>query len=176
MPDDLPSLPASIGCSTELSPEQRRERLLWIAGRVKTLLASFWDPREDEALEEAVLDDWIAVLEGVPERHVQDACIAYLADPPRTKSGAPRRPVPGDILMLAKRFEARNRPRPKEDRAAEPVRERVSPERATEMLVDAGFITREEGARRLAAITANRGMVIPMPTFAARPIEKSAEE
>lgn len=165
MPDDLPSLPASSASSTELSPEQRRERLLWIAGRVKTLLASFWDPREDEALEAAVLDDWITVLEGLPERHVQDACIAYLANPPRTKSGAPRRPIPGDILMLAKRFEARDRPRPMEEpRAAEPARERADPERVTKMMREAGYLTPEQAEAQLAAIRADRGTVIPMPT------------
>lgn len=175
MPDDLPSLPASSASSTELSPEQRRERLLWIAGRVKTLLANFWDPREDEALEAAVLDDWITVLEGLPERHVQDACIAYLADPPRTKSGAPRRPVPGDILMLAKRFEARDRPHPAEDpRAAEPARKRAAPERVTEMMLAAGFLSREQAEQQLADIHANRGTVIPMPQ--ARRIQRSGEE
>lgn len=142
---------------------------------MKTLLVQFYDPDMAEPLEEAVLADWIAVLEGVAARHVQEACIAYLANPPRTKSGAPRRPVPGDILMRAKRFEARDQPRPaKGPRAAEPVRERAAPERVTEMMLEAGFLSSEQAEQQLANIRAERGTVIPMPV--ARRIPQGSDE
>ena len=176
MPDDLPALPASTASSTALSPEQRRERLLWIAGRVKTLLSSFYDPREDEALEEAVLDDWIAILEGQPRRYVQEACVAYLADPPRTKGGSPRRPIPGDILALARRFQARDLPQAKAAPAqAEPPRERVSPERATEMLREAGFLTEEQARARFDEIRKGRdtGSLLPFPV---KRVQRSGDE
>lgn len=176
MPDDLPALPASPASLTALSPEQRRERLLWIAGRVKTLLSSFYDPREDEALEEAVLDDWIAILEGQPRRYVQEACVAYLADPPRTKGGSPRRPIPGDILALARRFQARDLPQEQSaPTKAETPRERVSPERATEMLLEAGFLTKGQADARLAEIRAGRecGSLLAFPI---KRVQRSGDE
>jgi hypothetical protein len=178
MPDDLPTLPVSPASSRGLSLEQRSEsdKLLWIAGRVKTLLSSFYDPREDEALEEAVLDDWIAILEDQPRRYVQEACVAYLADPPRTKGGSPRRPIPGDILALARRFQARDLPQthaaPTQD---EPPRERVSPERATEMLLEAGFLTPTQAEERMAHIRAGRdcGSLLAFPV---KRVQRSGEE
>lgn len=181
MPDDqhdLPALPVPSASSRALSHEQQSEsdKLLWIAGRVKTLLSSFYDPREDEALEEAVLDDWIAILEGQPRRYVQEACVAYLADPPRTKGGSPRRPIPGDILALARRFQARDLPRSQEVEAKPaPQGMRCTPERATEMLMEAGFLTASQAEERLAHIRAGRdtGSLLAFPV---KRVQRSGEE
>lgn len=157
-----PTLPQS-----DLSPDDVK----WLSGRIKVLLHHFFSPG-DTSLETAVLEDFLGVLSRAPNPRVwvQAACISYLTDPPRTASGAPRRPAPGDILRLAQRleFEANKAQR---IRAvdAEPVRERCSPEALIKILEENGFITASEAARRRAALARPAderepaAAVLPMP-------------
>jgi hypothetical protein len=117
-------------------------------GRIKTLLSHFYEPGRDEALEAAALVDWALSLETFEERFIEEACAAYLRDPIRSHRGAAVRPGPWDVFRLAKvaQFVALNPPAPP---AAPPTPiERCPPERAMEMLVEAGLASERE-ARRL---------------------------
>lgn len=138
----MTNLPAERSASLPaLSIEPSRDALEWTVGRVKSLLAHFWTPDHDEALEEAVLDDWLAVLEGVEERWIEGACVAYLRSPRKSKTGAAQRPLPSDIYSRALLLRHEHAERVVKG-VAEPEGEprvRVSREKALEILAENGF-------------------------------------
>jgi hypothetical protein len=83
--------------------------------------------------------DWADILEGMPQDAIAKACTAYLREEPR------RKPTPGAVYALARNYI----PRPViVSRAPEPEapkRERVSAERAAEILAESGFRPRKFG-------------------------------
>lgn len=137
--DTTHNLPAERkASSTTPSPSQRRTDK-WLAGRVRTLLAQFFDSAEAD-IQAAVTADWLVALGDYPADEVNAACHAYLAFPRRTASGAPARPIPGDIIdriLTRRREEARARPALPPPPT--PERERCSPEAAARMLAEAGL-------------------------------------
>ena len=129
--------------STPLSTA-RTEHRTWIKGRATTLLSHYWRDDDDPALLAATGKDWADVLEGIPAKFIQDACIEYQRCEPR------RRPTPGAIyeiaraLMPSPRLVERRPMTAKEqaDYEAWASRDRVNPERkasAEAILRDAGI-------------------------------------
>jgi len=83
-------------------------------------------------MDEALARDWCDILEGIPQDALSKACTAYLRSEPR------RKPTPGAIYALARSFI----PAPAVvHRAPEPetVREKISAERAAEIMKEVGF-------------------------------------
>jgi hypothetical protein len=80
-------------------------------------------------MDAALARDWCDILEGMTQEAISKACMAYLRDEPR------RKPAPGAIYALARSFT----PRPAIVAQAEPEREKISAERAAEIMAEVGF-------------------------------------
>jgi hypothetical protein len=83
-------------------------------------------------MDEALARDWCDILEGIPQDALSKACTAYLRSEPR------RKPTPGAIYALAQSFI----PAPAVVHRAperETVREKISAERAAEIMKEVGF-------------------------------------
>lgn len=117
-------------------PEREAHRE-WIGGRALTLLSHYWRENDPAPLTAAIGADWATVLEGMPRDAIQLACIEYQRSEPR------RKPTPGAIYQLAMKYV----PKPKlvERNEPEPTRERVSRERAAEILAEAGYAPKKFG-------------------------------
>lgn len=113
----MPSLPERVA---------HRE---WIAGRALTLLSHYWRADDPVELTAAIGKDWADVLEGMPQDAIQKAAIQFQRDEPK------RKPTPAAIYALAKMFV----PKPKPVATPEPERVRVTPERAAQIMEEAGF-------------------------------------
>ncbi len=125
-------LTSSNGNSTPSLRDQPDHRQ-WIAGRIYTLLSHYWREDDPDALTTAIASDWVEVLAGMPQRAIQAACLQYLRDEPR------RKPTPGAILALA-RDATPSPPRLVVAYQAPPPKpERVSGERANEIMNEIGF-------------------------------------
>ena len=115
-----------------LSLRDQPEHRQWIAGRIYTLLSHYWREDDPDALTTAIASDWVEVLAGMPQRAIQNACVQYLRDEPR------RKPTPGAILELTRaaapppRMVVANFP-------PLPKPERISGERANEIMSEIGF-------------------------------------
>lgn len=86
---------------------------------------------------EAIARDWADILEGLPQDAIGRACMAYLRNEPR------RKPSPGAIYALAREFI----PKPVVVARSEPEapRERLSAERAAEIMAEVGFRPKKFG-------------------------------
>jgi len=128
---------ASVGSAHSLRARQSHRQ--WILGRIATLLGHYWREDDPSELNEAMGRDWADILEGMPQDAIAKACTAYLREEPR------RKPTPGAVYALARNYI----PRPViVSRAPEPEapkRERVSAERAAEILAESGFRPRKFG-------------------------------
>jgi hypothetical protein len=123
---NLPEVKGSCGPSSQ----ERRSRREWILGRIATLLSHYWREDDPSELNEAMGRDWADILEGIPQDALAKACTAYLRNEPR------RKPTPGAIYALARSFI----PAPViVHRAPEPVKERLTAERAAEIMAEVGF-------------------------------------
>lgn len=95
-----------------------------------TLLSHYYQPDTDPAVVRMMAADWWDVLGAFQRQAVEQACREWLRD-------GTRRPAPADIRALVGKQLARQHvslPPP-----PEPERERCSPERAAEILREAGF-------------------------------------
>lgn len=70
----------------------------WLSARIVTLLSHYFISQTDERVAKAAAEDWIEILRVVPPWAVSNACRKYLAGDDRR-----RKPMPGDILDLAKK-------------------------------------------------------------------------
>lgn len=112
--------------------QERQLRRQWIAGRILTLLSHYWREDDPSVMDEAIARDWADILEGMPQDAIGKACMAYLRNEPR------RKPSPGAIYALARDF----MPRPvivPMQAPPEVPRERMSAERAAEIMAEVGF-------------------------------------
>lgn len=83
-------------------------------------------------MDAALARDWCDILEGMTQDAIGKACMAYLRDEPR------RKPAPGAIYALAQSFT----PKPTivaKPAQPEPERERMSAQRAAEIMAEVGF-------------------------------------
>lgn len=122
--------------STHLSAE-RLEHRQWIAGRILTLLSHYWRDDDPVELTGAIGKDWADVLEGLPRDAIQAASLRYMRTEPR------RRPTPGIIYAMT--VEAMPKPRVVAQRPQEPIPEpeRISRERAAEIMAEVGFAVKK---------------------------------
>lgn len=122
---------------SSLGLRERQLRREWIAGRILTLLSHYWREDDPSAMDEAIARDWADILEGMPQDAIAKACRRYLTEEPR------RKPTPGAIYALAREYVprpvivARSEP--------EPERERMSAERAAEIMAEVGFRPKKFG-------------------------------
>ena len=112
--------------------QERQSRRQWIAGRILTLLSHYWRDDDPSAMDEAIARDWADILEGMPQDAISKACMAYLRSEPR------RKPSPGAIYALARDYMPRPVIVPMQP-PPEVVRERMSAERAAEIMAEVGF-------------------------------------
>lgn len=118
--------------------EARKAHRIWIGGRAITLLSHYWRDDDDEALTEAMGQDWADVLEGIPRQYIQRACIKYQQQEPRKK------PTPGAIYQLASEMTPRPqfvRPAP----APDPKRERIDAATAQAIVEAANYAPKRFG-------------------------------
>ena len=131
---NLPEVKHGLGPSLQ----ERQSRRDWVLGRIATLLSHYWRDDDPSELTEAIARDWADILEGLPQDAISKACTSYLRSEPR------RKPTPGAIYALARDFV----PRPViVARSPEPdiPRERMSAERAAEIMAEVGFRPKRMG-------------------------------
>jgi hypothetical protein len=90
-------------------------------------------------MDEAIARDWADILEGLPQDAIAKACRRYLTEEPR------RKPTPGAIYAMARDYIPRPVIVARAPEPEAPKRERVSAERAAEILAEAGFRPRKFG-------------------------------
>lgn len=124
---------ANNGCA--LSSKAQEDHREWIGGRILTLLGHYW--REDDPVEltGAIARDWAEILQGLPADVIQGAVMRYLRDEPR------RKPTPGAIYAIALDMVPRPKivPRSPSLGKSAPPKERVSADRAAEIMAEAGY-------------------------------------
>jgi hypothetical protein len=98
--------------------------------RVEALLEHFWQSRPCEAVRAEMLADWMDILERFSREEIAEACRDWLRE-------GQRKPRPGDIREIILR--ARATVAAQAPKLPEPPRERVSAERAQEILEAAGI-------------------------------------
>ena len=111
----------------------------WVLGRIATLLAHYWREDDPAELNEALGRDWADILEGLPQDAIAKACTAYLRGEPR------RKPTPGAIYAMAREYIPRPVIVARAPEPQGPKQERVSAERAAEIMAEAGFRPRKFG-------------------------------
>ena len=119
----------------ELSPQQLSEHREKIYSEVKVVLSAYFQPHEAEDIKAAQLAWWCDEMQDWTHEQVVYARRKWNRDKPRL------RPTPGDIVALLKRLRGQReaeRMQPSQAQA-EPQKERVSAERAAEILAEAGF-------------------------------------
>lgn len=139
----MAQVPANPEAKWQLSPQEQEARAdhrEWIGGRALTLLSHYWREDDDDALTAAIGKDWADVLEGIPAKYIQQACIRYQQQEPR------RKPTPGAIYQLAKEA----MPAPKVVRRSEPIAQPnvdapCDPEVAQRICEEAGFTPKRFG-------------------------------
>ena len=132
--------PATPLLSKSLSPQELSDHRQKIAFNVKVILSAYFQPHEAEEIRAAQLAWWCDELQDWTQEQVVWSLRRWNRDNPRS------RPTPGDIVALMK--DARGRkvaaqlPKP----APELPRERISAERAAEIMRQAGFAPKSFGA------------------------------
>jgi hypothetical protein len=72
----------------------------WVAGRALTLLSQYFAPNMDEAITQAIANDWCEMLAPYPAWAIANACRWWMS---RENPNKARRPLPGDIQEAAHR-------------------------------------------------------------------------
>ena len=123
-----------------LSPQELADHRKAIAFEVKVILSAYFQPHEAEEIRAAQLAWWCDELQDWEVRQVVWALREWNRANPRA------RPTPGDIVAIC--TEARGRkyaaalPKPE----PEPAREKITAERAAEILASVGFNVSRMGA------------------------------
>ena len=124
--------------NSSLGLQDRQSRREWISGRILTLLSHYWRDDDPSEMDAALARDWCDILEGMPQDAIAKACMAYLRQEPR------RKPTPGSIYALAREY----MPKPvivAKPQPPEPERERMTAERAAEIMAEVGFRPKKMG-------------------------------
>jgi hypothetical protein len=118
--------------------QARADHREWIGGRAVTLLSHYWRDDDPVELTAAIGRDWADVLEGLPQDAIHKACIQFQRDEPR------RKPTPAAIYALARAFMPPPVIVPKRP-IEEPARERMTADRANQILAEVGFRPKRMG-------------------------------
>lgn len=117
-----------------LSPQELADHRQKIASEVKIILSAYFQPHETQEIQSAQLAWWCDELQEWTREQVVYALRQWNRDEPR------RRPTPGDITQLLKQLRGRKEAeRMAREPMPEPPKERISKERAQEILAEAGF-------------------------------------
>ena len=129
----MANLPQNHSNAWMPSLEVRTSHREWIAGRAMTLLSHYWRDDDPVELTAAIGRDWADVLEGLPQEFIQRAAIRF-----QQKSGN-RKPTPAAIYAMARDLMPAPTVVASASAAPEPQRERVSADRAAEIMNEVGF-------------------------------------
>lgn len=107
---------------------------------MRALLSNYWVQTPDEATLSLIFADWIDTLDHFTGDEINKACRDWVRREPR------RRPNFGDIsgLIVARRAQKRAAMKPE----PQPERERMSADRASEILAEVGFNPKRMGAEK----------------------------
>ena len=131
-----------------LSAEQKAAHRGKIAIRVRSILNQFWRDDVPAAVEAMEREAWVETLAPLSHDELLSAWVEYQRTGPRTERGTLIKPDAGALYRIA--MGRRPKPRPVlVQRAAEPDRVPVTPDRATEILCEVfgegragdGFVT-----------------------------------
>lgn len=105
-----------------------------ICFEVRTILSAYFQPHEDQAIKDAQLAWWADTLCDFELKSIVAALRKWNERNPRL------RPTPGDVLKLLKEgWGKKMAATVSQQKEPEPQKERVSPERAAEILKENGF-------------------------------------
>lgn len=122
-----------------LSPQDlvfHREKIRF---SIQTVLSVYFQPHEDDAVRTAQLAWWCDELEDWTVEQVQWALRKWNRENPRI------RPTPGDIVKICKDERGRRIAASRPAIRAEPEREKISAERASEIMAEVGFEPKRMG-------------------------------
>lgn len=124
-----------------LSPQELAEHRQKIASDVEIVLSAYFQPTESQAVRAGQLAWWCDELQEWSREQIIFALRKWNRDEPR------RRPTPGDISNLLKQIRGRKfaDQMRKEPPPPPPQSERISPERASEIMKEFGFHVRKFG-------------------------------
>jgi hypothetical protein len=117
--------------SSSLIEGQRIE----IAIRAEVILAQFWrDDDTHDGMRAIELKGWVDVLEGCSAAEMRAAWATYQRSGPRTGSGRLVKPDAGALWWIVMASRPKPKPAPIRAQIAEVPRERITPERAREIM------------------------------------------
>ena len=128
--------PASALDASSMLPHERTKHRRAIAGVVQVILNGYWRPDDSDEMRAAILRDWCDTLENWKPESILAALRQWRDENPD------KRPNPGHIVRALK--DAWGKRHADQVRAAlaapvEPRKERVSAERAAEIMAEAGI-------------------------------------
>jgi len=129
----MPKALAHYGQS--LPPQERDQHNLWIGLRVRALLGNYWITSPSEVELQITVGDWMDALSEFSPEEITGACQRWVIDNPT------RRPNFGSIrkLIMDRRgriLERRRQRQPEAQRIEEQPRERISAERARQIMAE----------------------------------------
>ena len=116
-----------------LSPQERIEHRGKIAFEVEVIMHSYWLATPPEQVKAAILADWCDALEDWTQEQVVWALRKWRNESPN------KRPNAGHILALMKEARGKKVAAQLPNRQQDEARERVSADRAAEIMAQAGF-------------------------------------
>ena len=125
--------------SKSLSQQDLREHRTGIASEVKVVLSAYFQPHEAEDIKAAQLAWWCDELQDWTREQVVWALRKWNRERPRI------RPTPGDIVAICKEARGKKCAASMPVQPPEPRKERVSKDRAAEILAEAGFSPKRFG-------------------------------
>lgn len=143
----MTSLTAPHGFASLTAAQQVSHRAK-IGLRAEAILSQFWrDDETPEAVQAIEIEGWMDVLENCSHDEIRQAWATYLKTGPRTGAGRLCKPDAGALYRLI--LDCRPKPRIVREVQPEPVRQRLSPERANEIMAQAGFRPQRFGGEAL---------------------------
>lgn len=117
-----------------MSSSAQEAQRIEIAVRTESILSQFWrDDHTHDGLRALEIEGWVDVLEGSSPGEIRAAWASYQRSGPRTATGRLAKPDAGALWQMI--VAARPKPKPVPVIVPdEPVRVRVSPERAREIM------------------------------------------
>jgi len=128
----------NIVAFSELSTQHQKDHRAKIGVRVESILLNFW--REDgvaDIVRVCEIQGWVDVLETCSHTEVRAAWAEYQRSGPRNALGRLLKPDAGALWRIVMASRPRPKPAPIKAQIADAPRERVSPERARQIMREA---------------------------------------